>query len=110
MAKPEWGLKRTCQSCNVRFYDLGRTQITCPKCGAVYDAEAVLKTRRGRPIAAEKPEPVKPKKVEPEVVDGEIEVVEGEDEDEAVLEDASELGEDEDLGHGVERREGDKEV
>lgn len=108
MAKPEWGLKRTCQSCSVRFYDLGRAQITCPKCGAVYDAEAVLKTRRGRPIATEKAEPVKPKKIEPAVVDGEIEVVEDDDEDEAVLEDASELGEDEDLG--VERREGDKEV
>ena len=32
MVKPEWGLKRTCQSCGARFYDLNHEQIVCPKC------------------------------------------------------------------------------
>jgi len=30
------GTKRTCQSCEARFYDLARTPAICPKCGADY--------------------------------------------------------------------------
>jgi hypothetical protein len=30
------GTKRTCQACEVRFYDLARSPIVCPKCGAHY--------------------------------------------------------------------------
>jgi uncharacterized protein (TIGR02300 family) len=30
------GTKRACQSCEVRFYDLGRDPIVCPACGAEY--------------------------------------------------------------------------
>lgn len=30
------GTKRTCQSCNGRFYDLNRDPIECPLCGATY--------------------------------------------------------------------------
>jgi uncharacterized protein (TIGR02300 family) len=111
LAKPEWGLKRTCQSCGARFYDLNREAITCPKCEAVYDAEAVLKSRRGRPVAAEKAEPKpRPEKPKPVVEDGELEDVEAEDdeEDESVLEDASELGEDDDIA-GVKPAPADKE-
>lgn len=110
MAKPEWGLKRTCQSCGARFYDLNREAITCPKCDAVYDAEAVLKSRRGRPVAPDKPEPKRVEKPKPAVDEDELEEVETEDdeEDEGVLEDASELGEDDDIG-GVKRVGEDKE-
>jgi uncharacterized protein (TIGR02300 family) len=110
LAKPEWGLKRTCQSCSARFYDLNRDQIICPKCGAVYDAEAILKSRRGRPIAPEKVEKPKPEKPKPAVEDEELEDVEADDdEDESVLEDASELGEDDDIGP-VKRTGDDKDV
>lgn len=110
MVKPEWGLKRTCQSCGVRFYDLNHVQIVCPKCEAVYDAEAVLKSRRGRPVAAEKAEPKRIDKPKAPVEEEQLEEVEADDEeeDEGVLEDASELGEDDDIG-GVKRGEGDKE-
>ena len=27
------GTKRTCQACEVRFYDLARSPIVCPSCG-----------------------------------------------------------------------------
>ena len=37
MAKPEWGVKRTCTECHKRFYDLGRDPVTCPYCGAQFD-------------------------------------------------------------------------
>jgi uncharacterized protein (TIGR02300 family) len=30
------GTKRTCQACEVRFYDLARNPIVCPMCGAHY--------------------------------------------------------------------------
>ena len=58
MSKPEWGTKRTCQSCAAHFYDMRKDVINCPKCGANYDPEAVLKSRRGRVV--EKLTPVKP--------------------------------------------------
>ena len=98
MAKPEWGVKRTCQSCGAVFYDMRRSPIACPKCGTEYDPEAVLKSRRSRPAAPDEakaaPVVVAPKPVVEEV---EVEKEEAEDEDEAaVIEDTSDLGEDED--------------
>ncbi len=54
MAKPEWGVKRVCQSCAAKFYDLNRSPITCPKCAATFDPEALLKSRRSRPAPAAK--------------------------------------------------------
>ncbi len=54
MAKAEWGVKRTCLSCGVRFYDLKRTPIVCPKCGEELDIAVLQKPKRIRP-AARKP-------------------------------------------------------
>ena len=41
------GTKRTCQACEVRFYDLARSPIVCPMCGAHYapPAEPVVQAR-----------------------------------------------------------------
>ncbi len=33
---PERGLKRTCLSCEAKFYDMVRTPMVCPKCGAEF--------------------------------------------------------------------------
>jgi uncharacterized protein (TIGR02300 family) len=111
MVKPEWGVKRICHSCGAPFYDLKRSPIVCPKCGAEYDPEAILKSRRSRAPVVEEKAPV------PAVVDDETEVEPAEteeveeveeeeevaatadgdeEEDEDLIEDASELGEDED--------------
>jgi uncharacterized protein (TIGR02300 family) len=59
VAKSEWGVKRVCQSCAAKFYDLNRSPITCPKCAAPFDPDALLKSRRSRPAPAKaaKPEP-----------------------------------------------------
>jgi uncharacterized protein (TIGR02300 family) len=51
MAKIEWGIKRMCQACGVRFYDLQKTPIICPKCQAPYEIIAPTKGRRGRQAA-----------------------------------------------------------
>jgi uncharacterized protein (TIGR02300 family) len=48
MAKVELGLKRTCLSCDMRFYDFKRSPIICPGCGTEFDPENLLKGRKGR--------------------------------------------------------------
>lgn len=107
MVKPEWGRKRTCQNCGTRFYDMKRTPITCPKCGAGYEPEGAGRPRRApapeKPARA--PEPV----VEPPVIEVEVEEEEtlvppeeeeteagdAEPEEDAMMEDPADLGEDE---------------
>ena len=46
MTKPELGTKRLCTNCSARYYDLNKTPITCPKCGAPF--EVVATTARTR--------------------------------------------------------------
>ncbi|MFI4985840.1 MAG: TIGR02300 family protein [Alphaproteobacteria bacterium] len=114
MTKPEWGIRRICQSCGARFYDLRRSPIECPKCGTIFDPEALTKARRPRQAPA--PVPVVVEKapvVEPELVEAEEPAVEiTESEEEEVIEDASELGEDEDdvaeVIENVEEQEGER--
>jgi uncharacterized protein (TIGR02300 family) len=126
LAKLEWGLKRLCPNCGTRYYDMRHDPIVCPKCGAEFDAEAVVKTRRVRAQAASETAlgPIVAEEVDPELVaaiasedevadalppdsdvetegdeEGDVEAeAEGQqgDEEEEVIEDASELGEDED--------------
>ena len=107
MSKPEWGTKRICQSCSAHFYDLGKEPITCPKCGANFDPEAMLKKSRRAPekVVVVKPVPVAVEELPEVEVD---EVAEGE-EDDAVIEDTSELGEDdEDISEAIEKDDDDK--
>lgn len=113
MVKPAWGTKRTCQSCDAKFYDMQRNPIVCPKCGAIFDPEASLKTRRGRPtdkVVPLKPEPVKEADLDIEL-DEDAEELEADDaEDEELIEDASELGEDdEDMAEVIDKTDGDEE-
>jgi uncharacterized protein (TIGR02300 family) len=96
VTKADWGTKRICQSCGARFYDMRRSPIECPKCGTVFDPELLIKARR--PRQAPTPPVVVPKEVpavDPEAIEVD-EAAAGEVEDDDVIEDASELGEDED--------------
>ena len=102
------GVKRVCQSCAVKFYDLNRAPITCPKCAAPFDPEALLKSRRSRPAPLAKA--AKPKAADdgylaaekPPEDDAKNDKDSGEsagrlDDDEnndSVLQDTSELGDD----------------
>jgi uncharacterized protein (TIGR02300 family) len=95
LVKPDWGLKRTCQSCGQRFYDMTRSPIRCPKCSAVFDPEATLKTRRTKaPAQPERVVPVAAEADELEPIAAEAEEGVEAEEEEAVIEDTSELGED----------------
>jgi uncharacterized protein (TIGR02300 family) len=108
LAKPEWGAKRICNSCGTRFYDLMRDPIVCPSCGAEFDPEALLRTRRSRSVVSER-EPVAAvvaETPEPEVAEEEAAVVEAEVEEEADQEDAGEAAE---AGEGEEGEEGEEE-
>jgi len=92
VAKAEWGLKRVCQHCGTRYYDMKKRQPKCPSCGAVFDPEELARSRRGRAVAAEKPG----KALVTDVIDI-LPQIEGEDPDAAVIEDADELGGDVDV-------------
>ena len=112
MAKPDWGVKRECQGCGARFYDLKRDPIVCPKCETVYAVEVA----KPKPPPPEKKVEVKPKpKPAPapaakapgdevaDLVDVDIAVEDDEEEDEeSFVEDASELEEDTDASLGIE--------
>lgn len=121
LAKPEWGTKRVCQSCAARFYDLGRAPIVCPNCGTVFDLEVLSRARRSRPSprAAAVPdeelatdEAEAPgveadaeeldEEVEAEEDDTAVDAEDGQEEDDSLIEDASELGEDEDMSDVIE--------
>ena len=94
MAKPEWGVKRVCQSCAAKFYDLNRSPITCPKCAAPFDPEALLKSRRSRPVAPAKI--AKPKPAEDAKIYDNGDAAAGQsgddEDDDSVLQNTSDLG------------------
>jgi uncharacterized protein (TIGR02300 family) len=111
VAKADLGIKRQCQSCGAKFYDLKRDPITCPKCSAVFVIEAPTRPRRPRADAIAAAKVPKPKPVPvavDEAAEGELEeVAAGDEAEEEFIEDASELGEDEtDVAEVVERDEG----
>jgi uncharacterized protein (TIGR02300 family) len=104
LAKPEWGSKRQCHNCGARFYDLNRAEVICPKCGTVYDPDAVLKSRRSRPAVVEEKVapppaeelPAEAEAEEPGPAEGAAEGESEEEKEEELIEDTSELGEDDD--------------
>lgn len=126
MPKPELGTKRTCLTCGARFYDFGKTvDIACPACGAAFDLEQVARVRRPRsaPRAAvateEEVDETEAEEVdeteeeeadevdevedvdeeeaeEPDAEEAETPAGDDEEEDDALIEDADELGDDDD--------------
>ncbi|WP_245837923.1 TIGR02300 family protein [Niveispirillum lacus] len=132
VAKPEWGIKRICPNCGGRYYDMKKDPPVCPSCGTVFDPEALLKSRRARPLPVEdtkkavvaRDDEALDTEVEEELDDAadvtddvdvadELEADEvddgvGEDED-VLLEDADELDDGDDMGEVVDV-EGEEEV
>ncbi len=117
MVKPDWGIKRICPSCGARYYDLRKDPPVCPTCGAEFDPEALLKSRRARPTPAEEHIKKQPLPLQAtlgvEVDDDATDLVDADDtlpvgdleedaddEEDVLIEDASELGED-DMGEVV---------
>ena len=103
MAKPEWGAKHLCQGCGAKFYDMGRTPVTCPSCDEPVVVATPGRTRRVRkeevkaePVAAND-EAKKPKDGD-EALASEVDdlVDDDDDEDDAVATLADDDDDDED--------------
>lgn len=108
--KAAWGVKRVCPSCGVRFYDLKKRPIVCPACAETFPEQVFVRGRRGRSQeVAAKPAPVKPAPKAPEeaaatedvdeavpALETDAEVAAVKDPPDAVIEDVTELGNDED--------------
>ena len=88
MAKAEWGLKRICPNCGTRYYDMKKNPPICPNCGTAFDAEVLMRSRRSRAAA----KVVEAKQAE-DVID-ELPIADADDAEDAVIEDAEELGDD----------------
>ena len=96
MANPELGLKRICVSCNTRFYDLNRTPAICPKCD--------VEQPHDLPQSKRADETLKDQVKSTSTTDDDIDVDLGDDEDADpdVIEDTSDLDDDDDLGAEIE--------
>ncbi|NKB18940.1 MAG: TIGR02300 family protein [Alphaproteobacteria bacterium] len=112
MAKPEWGEKRTCLDCGAKFYDMQRSPIVCPTCDTEFVPVVTGRSSRAKaPAPAPKPEPKKPA-----VADEDAALVTDDDDeedlpddpaldildDDALIEDASDLGGADDVLDGIE--------
>ena len=42
----KYGIKRTCRSCGIGFYDLDKLPSECPNCGALYELHVTARSRR----------------------------------------------------------------
>src|SRR5438445_1551640 len=87
---PELGKKYTCYSCHTKFYDLGKPEPICPKCGADQrDAEEApaSTSHRGRVSSRTPPPPVVEEPAEEEFpAEGEPAATESEEEEEGIIE------------------------
>jgi hypothetical protein len=97
VTKLEWGTKRACQSCSARFYDMRRSPIVCPKCGEVFELQTLgRRTRNRAPVVDETI--VKPLEEDILITDLDLPADLDEDlveeDDDTLIEDTSDLGED----------------
>ena len=51
MAKLEWGKKRICPACGLKYYDFNKSPITCPTCKIEFDPDLYLKSRKGKSLS-----------------------------------------------------------
>ena len=90
VAKPELGGKRQCQNCGVKFFDLNRDPILCPKCGATFVPPMTTSRAAPRPAPAADEEQEAP--------EASAELVSLEDADAETSKDAAVVDDDVDLG------------
>ena len=81
MSKPEWGIKRVCPSCSIKYYDFNKNPIICPKCEFEFDPDLLLKSRKGRTITTKTEDDVTSNDVkqENETVNEDINSIENDD-------------------------------
>ena len=82
MSNPEWGIKRACPSCGIKYYDFNKNPIICPKCEFKFDPDLLLKSRKGRSIVSktEEVEVSKDSNQEEETLEEDINILQNDDE------------------------------
>ena len=85
MAKLEWGKKRICPSCGLKYYDFNKSPITCPKCNVEFDPDLYLKSRKGKSLSSKLG--VENKVDTSDVEDIEVETTEQANDDELIVDD-----------------------
>jgi uncharacterized protein (TIGR02300 family) len=70
VAKPDLGTKRLCGNCGVKFYDLDKDPIVCPKCHTVMQLTAAA--ARARPEAVAEPAAAEEEVAAPETQEAEF--------------------------------------
>ena len=101
MAKREWGAKHTCVSCGVKFYDLQRKPIACPKCGTEVEVETARPSRRRAPAKPEEAPPAAPEAAVAEAADE----ASDDDDSDALIDDIDTDDDDDDLVKGIDNAE-----
>ena len=104
MSKPEWGIKRVCPSCSIKYYDFNKSPIICPKCEFEFDPDLLLKSRKGRSIATktEVNEVSSDMQKEEETLENDINSIEN-DEDILEIDDETEI-QDNDIENNIEEK------
>ncbi len=111
MVKAELGTKRTCPSCATRFYDLMKTPIVCPKCGANFIAAAILPSKGDMPAQAPVPQPKPRVIVADDIETSDVELISLEDAEAPDVADDETAGiEDVDLGEDTAGEETEEDV
>ncbi len=82
MSNPEWGIKRACPSCGIKYYDFNKNPIICPKCEFEFDPDLLLKSRKGRSVVSktEEVEVSKDSTKEKETLEEDINLIQDDDE------------------------------
>ena len=104
MSKPEWGIKRVCPSCSIKYYDFNKNPIICPKCEFEFDPDLLLKSRKGRSIATklEVNEVSSDVKKEEETLEDDINSIEN-DEDILEIDDETDI-QDNDIENNIDKK------
>ena len=95
MSNPEWGIKRVCPSCSIKYYDFNKNPIICPKCEFEFDPDLLLKSRKGRSIATKTEENVvlSDVKKEEETLESDVNLIEN-DQDILEIDDETDIQDD----------------
>ena len=104
MSKPEWGIKRVCPSCSIKYYDFNKNPIICPKCEFEFDPDLLLKSRKGRSIATKSEENIVSSDVqkEEETLEEDINLIEN-DEDILEMDDETDI-QDNDIDENIDKK------
>ena len=110
MIGKDLGIKRACQNCGAKFFDLNKKVPICPKCGTEFVATKTrtrkITSKREKEVAVVSDTPKDNKIDSEEDVINEIDVglaveVDDDDDDDSLIEDTSDIGDDEDDMAGI---------